>query len=205
MVGRKCQAAAPLAEIRSTFFRRVLGMLLRPEGARFNSPGRRPGIQDDALTSPEGATLDARFPHESVTPADRPRTDGGDLAPQMPSFLARQNTNAVPVAALWLSNIVLQTFLIVSSFAAETFTLALKMTSAMTLLPSLLVLSLTHKSACWTRLDVRETCSSETCWLVHTPKALCITAQGWRAPRLPWVRNYQNTYPKGVALWSPAT
>ena len=74
-------------------------MLLRPEGARFNSPGRRPGIQDDALTSPEGATLDARFPHESVTPADRPRTDGGDLAPQMPSFLARQNTNAVPVAA----------------------------------------------------------------------------------------------------------
>ena len=57
----------------------------------------------------------------------------------MPSFLTRQNRNQVPVSALWLSNLVIQDLLIVTSFAAETFSLALRMTSAMTLLPYLLV------------------------------------------------------------------
>lgn len=57
----------------------------------------------------------------------------------MPAFLARENRNQVPVNALWLSNLVIQTFLIVTSFADETFALALRMTSAMTLLPYLLV------------------------------------------------------------------
>ena len=57
----------------------------------------------------------------------------------MPSFLTRENRNQVPVSALWLSNLVIQTFLIVTSFADETFALALRMTSAMTLVPYLLV------------------------------------------------------------------
>ena len=57
----------------------------------------------------------------------------------MPSFLARESANRVPVAALWLSNLVIQLFLIVTSFAEETFALALRMTSSMTLLPYLLV------------------------------------------------------------------
>ncbi|MDX2167282.1 MAG: basic amino acid/polyamine antiporter [Deltaproteobacteria bacterium] len=57
----------------------------------------------------------------------------------MPSFLARENRNQVPVSALWLSNLVIQAFLIVTSFADETFALAMRMTSAMTLLPYLLV------------------------------------------------------------------
>ncbi|MGH7788919.1 MAG: basic amino acid/polyamine antiporter, partial [Candidatus Binatia bacterium] len=57
----------------------------------------------------------------------------------MPSFLARQNANAVPIAALWLSNLVIQVFLVVTSFAQQTFTLAVMMTSSMTLLPYLLV------------------------------------------------------------------
>jgi arginine:ornithine antiporter/lysine permease len=57
----------------------------------------------------------------------------------MPSFLARENRNQVPVNALWLSNLVIQAFLIVTSFADETFALAVRMTSAMTLLPYLLV------------------------------------------------------------------
>jgi arginine:ornithine antiporter/lysine permease len=57
----------------------------------------------------------------------------------MPAFLARENENKVPVAALWLTNIVIQAFLIVCWFAEYAFTLALKMTSAMTLIPYLLV------------------------------------------------------------------
>ena len=57
----------------------------------------------------------------------------------MPSFLAWENENQAPVAALWLSNIVIQVFLILASFSEYAFTLALKMTSAMVLIPYLLV------------------------------------------------------------------
>lgn len=57
----------------------------------------------------------------------------------MPVFLARENANGAPAAALWLSNIVIQLFLLVTWFAEYAFTLALKMTSAMTLIPYLLV------------------------------------------------------------------
>jgi len=57
----------------------------------------------------------------------------------MPAFLARENDNGAPAAALWLTNIVIQVFLIVTWFAEYAFTLALKMTSAMTLVPYLLV------------------------------------------------------------------
>ncbi|OPY98139.1 arginine-ornithine antiporter [Bradyrhizobium sacchari] len=57
----------------------------------------------------------------------------------MPAFLARENAHKVPVGALWLTNCVIQAFLLVSWFAEYAFTLALKMTSAMTLIPYLLV------------------------------------------------------------------
>jgi arginine:ornithine antiporter/lysine permease len=57
----------------------------------------------------------------------------------MPSFLAWENENEVPSAALWLTNIVIQIFLIVTWFADYAFTIALKMTSSMTLIPYLLV------------------------------------------------------------------
>ncbi|GEP58235.1 basic amino acid/polyamine antiporter [Reyranella soli] len=57
----------------------------------------------------------------------------------MPSFLAGENRNKAPAAALWLTNAVIQVFLILTWFADYAFTLALKMTSAMTLLPYLLV------------------------------------------------------------------
>ena len=67
----------------------------------------------------------------------------------MPSFLARENANKVPAAALWLTNIVIQVFLIVAWFADYAFTLALKMTSSMTLIPYLLVAAYGVKLA-WT-------------------------------------------------------
>jgi arginine:ornithine antiporter/lysine permease len=57
----------------------------------------------------------------------------------MPSFLARVNTHQVPAGALWLTNCVIQAFLLVTWFAEYAFTLALKMTSAMTLVPYFLV------------------------------------------------------------------
>ncbi|WP_458757147.1 basic amino acid/polyamine antiporter [Afipia sp. TerB] len=53
----------------------------------------------------------------------------------MPSFLARLNAHHVPVGSLWLTNCVIQAFLLVTWFAEYAFTLALKMTSAMTLIP----------------------------------------------------------------------
>ena len=57
----------------------------------------------------------------------------------MPSFLARVNVLQVPTGALWLTNCVIQAFLLVTWFAEYAFTLALKMTSAMTLIPYFLV------------------------------------------------------------------
>jgi arginine:ornithine antiporter/lysine permease len=57
----------------------------------------------------------------------------------MPSFLARQNRHAVPAAALWLTNITVQVFLVLTLFARYAFTLALELTSSMTLIPYFLV------------------------------------------------------------------
>ncbi|HWL75706.1 MAG TPA: amino acid permease, partial [Burkholderiaceae bacterium] len=67
----------------------------------------------------------------------------------MPSFLARENARKVPVGALWLTNVVIQVFLLVTYFAEYAFTLALKMTSSMTLIPYLLVAAYGLKLA-WT-------------------------------------------------------
>ena len=64
-----------------------------------------------------------------------------------PSFLAHENANKVPSTALWLTNAVIQLFLIVTWFAESAFTLALKMTSAMTLLPYLFVAAYAFKLA----------------------------------------------------------
>ena len=66
----------------------------------------------------------------------------------MPAFLARENEHKAPAAALWLSNAVIQLFLIVTWFAEYAFTLALKLTSAVTLIPFLLVAAYGLKLAC---------------------------------------------------------
>ncbi len=67
----------------------------------------------------------------------------------MPAFLGHENANKVPSAALWMTNIVIQVFLVVAWFADYAFTLALKMTSSMTLIPYLLVAAYALKLA-WT-------------------------------------------------------
>jgi arginine:ornithine antiporter / lysine permease len=52
-----------------------------------------------------------------------------------PAFLAHQNKNAVPSSALWLTNSIVQFFLIVTYFSQEAFEFVLKLTSAMALVP----------------------------------------------------------------------
>jgi arginine:ornithine antiporter/lysine permease len=57
----------------------------------------------------------------------------------VPGALAWENRNKVPAAALWLTNIVVQCFLVVTLFAREAFNLTLALTSAKTLIPYVLV------------------------------------------------------------------
>jgi arginine:ornithine antiporter/lysine permease len=57
----------------------------------------------------------------------------------MPAFLGRENANNVPSAALWATNLMIQSILLISPLAEYAFLLVLKMTSAMTLVPYLLV------------------------------------------------------------------
>lgn len=57
----------------------------------------------------------------------------------VPRRLAHENDNQVPSTAVWLTNIMVQSFLIVTLFAQEAFNLALDMTSAKTLIPYVLV------------------------------------------------------------------
>lgn len=65
----------------------------------------------------------------------------------MPAFLAAENRNKVPFAALWLTNLLIQSFLILTLFAEQAFLLALKLTSSMILLPYLLVAAYALKLA----------------------------------------------------------
>jgi len=57
----------------------------------------------------------------------------------LPAAIARENERGVPSVALWLTNTLIQSFLLVTWFAEYAFLLALKMTSAMTLVPYFLV------------------------------------------------------------------
>lgn len=57
----------------------------------------------------------------------------------MPNFLSRENAQKVPATSLWLTNIVVQTFLIITLFAENAFDLALELTSSMALIPYLAV------------------------------------------------------------------
>ena len=57
----------------------------------------------------------------------------------VPKKLAHENKHKVPSVALWITNILVQIFLILTMFARYAFDLALEMTSAMTLIPYVLV------------------------------------------------------------------
>ena len=57
----------------------------------------------------------------------------------MPRIFATENNNKVPAAALWLTNIVVQLFVISTYWSRDAFTLMLELTSSMSLIPYLLV------------------------------------------------------------------
>ncbi|PSB21980.1 amino acid permease [Phormidesmis priestleyi ULC007] len=65
----------------------------------------------------------------------------------MPSFLARENSNGVPSASLWMTNITVQAFLIATLFSQQAFILALELTSSLALIPYLLVAAFALKLA----------------------------------------------------------
>ncbi|RKT13835.1 arginine:ornithine antiporter (APA family) [Paraburkholderia sp. RAU2J] len=57
----------------------------------------------------------------------------------MPSAFAKENKNKVPVVALWATNIVVQLIVITTYWSRDAFSLMLNLTSAMALIPFLLV------------------------------------------------------------------
>jgi arginine:ornithine antiporter / lysine permease len=57
----------------------------------------------------------------------------------MPAALARENKNGAPAAALWLTNGMVQLFLLATLFSADALRLMVDLTGAMTLIPYLLV------------------------------------------------------------------
>ncbi len=56
----------------------------------------------------------------------------------MPSVFARENANKVPVAALWLTNIVVQVIVITTYWSRDAFNLMLDLTAAVALIPFVL-------------------------------------------------------------------
>lgn len=53
----------------------------------------------------------------------------------MPRFLARENANQVPANALWLTNVMIQGFLLITLFSAGTYTSLIYLASSMILVP----------------------------------------------------------------------
>ena len=57
----------------------------------------------------------------------------------MPRIFARENRSGVPAASLWLTNVVIQLFLVSTLLSQDAFTLMVELTSSMVLIPYLLV------------------------------------------------------------------
>jgi arginine:ornithine antiporter/lysine permease len=55
----------------------------------------------------------------------------------MPAFLTRENANHVPVNALWMTNVMIQLFLLITLFSAGTYTSLIYLASSMILVPYL--------------------------------------------------------------------
>jgi arginine:ornithine antiporter/lysine permease len=123
---------AALAGLRNPSMAGVLGAVAGPWGTVFVSAG--------LIVSVLGAYLSwSLLAAEVLFTAARTGS--------MPAFLAGENRNGVPAAALWLTNGLIQLFLILTLFAEQAFLLALKLTSSMILLPYLLTAAFALKLA----------------------------------------------------------
>lgn len=115
---------ADIAEMRQPSMAAVLEAVVGPWGAVFVSAG--------LIVSVLGAYLAwSLICAEVLWAAAKPN--------DMPRVFASENKNKVPAAALWLTNIVVQLFVISTYWSQDAFSLMLKMTSAMSLIPYFLV------------------------------------------------------------------
>jgi len=113
-----------IAGIRQPSMAGVLEAVVGPWGAVFVSVG--------LLISVRGAYLAWSLICAEVLSAAARTKD-------MPSLFARENKAKVPSAALWASNIVVQLIVISTYWSSDAFALMLNLTSAMALIPFLLV------------------------------------------------------------------
>jgi len=115
---------ADIADMRQPSMAALLEAVVGPWGAVFVSVG--------LLVSVLGAYLTwSRICAEVLSAAARTR--------DMPVLFARENANGVPVAALWATNIIIQLIVITTYWSRDAFSLMLNLTSAMSLIPFLLV------------------------------------------------------------------
>lgn len=113
-----------LAALRNPSMAGVLQAVVGPWGAVFVSVG--------LLISVAGAYLSwVLLAAEILYSASKYQT--------MPRFLSHENNQGVPSNALWLTNIAVQIFLILTLFTQYAFRLALELTSSMILIPYFLV------------------------------------------------------------------
>lgn len=115
---------AEIADIRQPSMAGVLEAVVGPWGAVFVSAG--------LIVSVLGAYLAWSLICAEVL-YTAAKTD------DMPRVFAGENRNRVPAAALWMTNIVVQLFVISTYWSQDAFSLMLNMTSAMSLIPYLLV------------------------------------------------------------------
>lgn len=115
---------AELAQLRQPSIAGVLEHIVGPWGAVFISVG--------LIISVLGAFLSWTLLASEVLFA-------AAKSKSFPAFLAKENDAQVPAAALWLTSIMVQTILIITMFATYAFTLALELTSALSLFPYLMV------------------------------------------------------------------
>jgi len=121
-----------LTALRNPSMAGVLDAVVGPWGAKFVSFG--------LLISVAGAYLSwVLLAAEILFTASRHET--------MPRFLAHENRHGVPSRALWLTNTVVQVFLILTLFTEQAFRLALELTSSMILIPYFLVAAYGFKLA----------------------------------------------------------
>ncbi|MFS8054866.1 basic amino acid/polyamine antiporter [Rhizobium sp. BR 317] len=117
-------ARAQIAGMRQPSMAAVLEAVVGPWGAVFVSAG--------LIVSVLGAYLAWQLICAEVL-FTAAKTD------DMPRVFARENKNRVPVAALWLTNIIVQLFIISTYWSRDAFALMLSLTSSMSLIPYLLV------------------------------------------------------------------
>jgi arginine:ornithine antiporter/lysine permease len=115
---------AEIADMRQPSMATVLEAVVGPWGAVFVSVG--------LLVSVLGAYLAwSLICAEVLSAAGRTK--------DMPKVFATENENKVPAAALWLTNIVVQLFVISTYWSNDAFSLMLNLTSVMALIPFFLV------------------------------------------------------------------